>query len=64
MPEYRLYRLDEAGHIKGVIGFDGPDDDAAIAEAIRVDHAANIEIWAGARKVALIDPERRKQLNG
>lgn len=62
MPGYRLYRLDEANHIKDVIHFEGPDDNAAIAEAIKVDHAAGIEIWNGPRKVALVDPERRQHL--
>jgi hypothetical protein len=56
MPFYRLYRLDAVDHIKSVEQFRGKDDEAAIAEAVRLDHAAVIEIWTGKRKVARVDP--------
>jgi hypothetical protein len=62
MPHYRLYRLTENDRIKDVVEFEGPDDDSAKAEAVRIDHAANIEIQTGSRKVGLVDPECRKQL--
>jgi hypothetical protein len=56
MPNYRLYRLDTNDRIMDALEFEGPNDDAAVAEAVRVDHAAVIEIWSGARKVGSVDP--------
>jgi hypothetical protein len=57
MQSYRLYRLDANNRIMNVTMFEGPDDQAAIAEAVRLDHANSIEIWCGPRKVGLVDPE-------
>jgi hypothetical protein len=57
MPEYRLYRLKENGRLLGPsIEIDVPDDAAAIAKAIEIDHAYIIEVWCGARLVSRVDP--------
>jgi hypothetical protein len=40
MPFYRLYRLNEDNRIHDRVDLDAPDDEAAIKEAIRIDHAA------------------------
>jgi hypothetical protein len=57
MPEYRLYRLNEVGRLMGPsIEIDAPDDAAAIAKAVEIDHAYIIEVWSGARLVSRVDP--------
>jgi hypothetical protein len=57
VPEYRLYRLRADDSIIEPINLVVPDDDAAIAEAIRIDHAAYIEIWSGTRLVSRVAPK-------
>lgn len=57
MPEYCLYRLNEDGRLLGPsIEIKVPDDAAAIAKAIAVDHAYLIEVWCGNRLVSRVDP--------
>jgi len=57
--DYRLYRLRSDGSIIEAIDFpDGKDDEAAIAEAIRIDHAASVEVWCGERLIARVDPNQ------
>jgi hypothetical protein len=59
MPEYRLYRLSETGRLMApAVGIDVPNDAAAIAKAIEIDHAYVIEVWAGSRLVSRVDPNR------
>jgi hypothetical protein len=57
MSEYRLYRLNEVSRLLGpAIEIDVPDDAAAIARAVEIDHAYIIEVWSGARLVSRVDP--------
>jgi len=59
MTEYRLFRLDATSRIMGpAIELDLPDDDAAIAKAVEIDHAHTIEIWSRARLVSRVNPTR------
>lgn len=57
MTEYRLYRVDEEGHIQG-----GPviitceNDEAAIAQAKQYVDGVAIEVWDLARRVAVLPP--------
>lgn len=59
MPEYCLYRLHADNHVMDRIDIDESDDDAAIAEAIRMDHAHCIEIWCEKRMVLRVSPRIR-----
>jgi hypothetical protein len=55
--EYRLYRVDEEGHIQGapvIVSCD--DDDAAVAQAKQYVDGVAIEIWDRSRRVAVIPP--------
>ena len=61
MADYRLYFLNsEARIIRSEVVTVATDADAC-AEAERLDHADAIEIWEGARKVALIYPRGADQ---
>ena len=55
MPDYRVYTLGEDGHIVGRTEIYCPDDEAALERAnnLAVGHA--VELWGGARRIALID---------
>ncbi|WP_162875503.1 hypothetical protein [Sphingomonas crusticola] len=54
--DYRLYFLNREGRITRSEIVTVATDAEACAEAERLDHADAVEIWAGARKVALIHP--------
>lgn len=56
MPLYRRYRLNEDNRIHDRVDLDTPNDEAAISEAIRLDHAAYIEIWNDSRMVSRVAP--------
>lgn len=56
MAEYRLYRMNSLNKIIDELTFHGDDDEQAIAEAVRVEHAEHIEIWSGARMVCRVAP--------
>lgn len=58
MPLYRLYRLHADNSIIDRLDVDAPDDNAAIDEAIRIDHATIIEIWCEARLVSRVAPNK------
>jgi hypothetical protein len=60
MPEFRLYRLRADDSIINCVEFTGPDDAAATAEAIRIDHSDHIEIWNGSRKVSRVAPKDKR----
>lgn len=63
MPDYRLYRLNELNRIIQAVEYSGVDDDAAVAEAIRIDHAAVVEIWCGWRLVSRVDPANPRDIH-
>jgi hypothetical protein len=60
MTVYRFYFLDKDRRVSGppeVGTFD--DDAAAIADARRQVEDETIEVWDGARRVAVLHPEKR-----
>jgi hypothetical protein len=57
MPEYRIFRLDDAGHPRG--GFKTAthkDDPTAIIETRKTLDGHTVEIWDGLRRVATLKP--------
>ncbi|MDO9486749.1 MAG: hypothetical protein Q7J32_00105 [Sphingomonadaceae bacterium] len=56
MPEYRLYFLNEGDRIIRAEDLDCADDDAAVAAALALDHAAVVEIWNRQRLVTRVKP--------
>jgi hypothetical protein len=58
MAGYRLFCLDEGGHITDRRDFDAEDDDAAIAVARTTYAHTRCELWELGRRVALIPPLR------
>ena len=61
VPDYRLYFLNAASRITRSEIVSVATDAEACAEGERLDHAEAIEIWEGARKVALIHPRETKK---
>jgi len=60
MPDYRLYCLDERGHIHHPHDFRADDDAAALTAATDREHPQrDSELWQGARMVAKL-PARRQ----
>ena len=51
MPGYRLYFLNDLGHIEQVGEFDADDDATAIAAVERARSNAQMELWCGTDKV-------------
>ncbi|HEU4967847.1 hypothetical protein, partial [Sphingomonas sp.] len=56
MAGYRLFCLDEGGHIVDRVDFDAGDDDAAITIARKTFGHSRSELWELGRRVALIEP--------
>jgi hypothetical protein len=54
--DYRLYRLRADNSIIDSIDINVESEEAAILEAIRLDHAYIVEVWQLARLVARVDP--------
>ena len=59
MPGYRIYRVDEEGHIKGLAHEVTCDTDEQAVELARqyIDGLA-IEVWNRARLVKRLDPDK------
>jgi len=55
MPGYRLYWMNELGHIEQVGDFDADSDQAAISAVERSRGHAALELWCGTRKVKHLD---------
>ena len=51
MTHYRLYRLDDANHIRQAIDLDCADDDDATTTAATCMDGLAVEVWEKARKV-------------
>ncbi len=51
MPGYRLYFMNEGGHIEQVGEFDADDDATAIAAVERARGSDSMELWCGTQKV-------------
>jgi hypothetical protein len=45
MADYRLYFLDDAGHIRGVISYLSENDDTALEEAKQHVDGRDLELW-------------------
>jgi len=61
MPEYRIFRLDDAGKILGpseAIQFE--NDQNAVRETRKTLSGATIEIWEGPRRIATIRPNENE----
>lgn len=57
MAQYRLYRLDGAHKIMELpIDVEAANDDEACAEAARLHHVHEVEIWCGARMIGRVQP--------
>jgi len=55
MALYRIYKIDDEGHIVGPpFEFDGVDDDAAVAEARKYVDGHRMEVWESSRHIATI----------
>jgi hypothetical protein len=52
MVGYRLYFLDENGHIRSALEADCADDDTALAWAAEQLDGRAVELWRGSRLVA------------
>ena len=53
MNQYRLYRLNAAGHFKSGDVIEAASDTSAVAVALRKLGCARGELWLGSRKLAL-----------
>jgi hypothetical protein len=56
MPTYRVLILDAQGERESERVLDGRNDDDAIDQTGRIDHALGMEVWAGDRLVARFPP--------
>ncbi len=56
MPFYRLYFLDRLGRIGRAEPVEALTDEAACAEAVRLDHGYVVEVWQGARLIQAVRP--------
>ncbi len=55
MPDYRLYRLNDAGRIKGPpVVLTSSSDEEAIKEAQQYRDGSDMELWERSRRVASI----------
>jgi len=59
MPEFRVFFLDEAGHITSKVEFVADDDTAAIQQVIEQYPHEKIELWSGA--VLLATPATKSE---
>jgi hypothetical protein len=62
MANYRLYELDDAGHICRVIILEAPDDRQAIALSKEVYNIHGLELWSGARIISTLPPNVRPRV--
>ena len=51
MPDYRLYFMNDGGHIAQVGEFNADDDTTAIAAVNSAGGNGQMELWCGTRKV-------------
>jgi hypothetical protein len=61
MPEYRLYLLDQKGHIAGHKEFDLPDNKQAMEKAQQFADGRAVELWSGVDLIARILPARKSR---
>jgi hypothetical protein len=57
MPDYRLYRINSAGHISGPAQIiTAGDDAAAVSRAEQTLNGADIEVWQADRFIVRVTP--------
>jgi hypothetical protein len=57
MPDYRLYRINSAGHISGPAQIiTARDDAAAVSRAEQTLNGADIEVWQADRFIVRVTP--------
>jgi hypothetical protein len=56
MPDYRLYFMNDGGHIEEAGEFQADDDATAIAAVNRARGNGRMELWCGTHKVMRWDP--------
>ena len=62
MIAYRVYRIDESGHVQGVPDIiECEDDDDARIAAQRFLDGCGVEVWDGARKVAALPSVKKRR---
>ena len=54
MHDYKIYILDQTGHIILAYDFEGPDDLSALDESKKHSDKSSVEIWQQSRLVARI----------
>ena len=59
MLDYRLYVLNQSGHVVDAAVLHCPDDRQAIDLALQAAIASDVELWLGDRKIKYI--QRRRQ---
>jgi hypothetical protein len=64
MLDYRLYFLDAAGHIQGVVEFDCADDADAVALAETYADGRPMELWRRDRWVRRLRGDERPRQHG
>lgn len=57
MADYRLYFLDGANHIRGVVEFECDDDGAAASRAEQHADGRRMELWNRSRFVRRFEPQ-------
>ena len=59
MANYRFYRLDKDDHVTEPPHiFEGPDDDAAVEQAVQLLNEQVIEVWDHSRLVSRLEPDK------
>ena len=56
MADYRVYFLDHANHIRGVVEFESDDDLAAVDYAATQADGRRMELWSRARFIRVFEP--------
>jgi hypothetical protein len=51
---YRIYRIDGAGHVTGVEWVEAASDEDALAAARRIDEPGKLEVWLRDRLVGTV----------
>jgi hypothetical protein len=60
MPEYRIFRLNNAGNVLGPsVQIKFENDQEAVRETRKNLDGATLEIWDGMRRIAILKPERK-----
>lgn len=58
LPSYRAYLIGSNGHIEASVHIQAANDDEAIAEAHKLNHVREVELWERGRMVAQFKPTR------